>query len=192
MMNLKSPFIPLFQRVNSLYVVLSFIVLLLIGCGKDSENQGTSPPVGVEQELGGFSLSRSQKGQTRWKLEAKSASVMESGLVKIEDVRLIVFGDDPSKNVDIHSDKGEVNQSTYDVKMTGNVYGKLSDGGYVTTDEAFWSEDNKSLFTMPGVKVKIVYKDSTIIGEELDARPNYETVEMKNATGVTKKMEEKQ
>ena len=182
------------KRLKGIINILIFAIISLffISCGKDSENQGISPPVGVEQELGSFSLSRSQKGQVKWKLEAKSASIMESGLTKIKDVRLIVFGADPSKNIDIHSDKGEVNQSTYDVKMTGNVYGKLSDGGYITTDEIFWSEDKRSLFTMPGVKVKIVYKDSIINGEEMDARPNYETVEMKNVTGITKNVEEKQ
>ncbi|MGB9595157.1 MAG: LPS export ABC transporter periplasmic protein LptC [Candidatus Poribacteria bacterium] len=173
-------------------LIFAVILLFLISCGKDSNNQDNQPPSGVEQELGSFSLERLQKGQTRWKLEAKSASVMESGLTKIDDVRLVIYGDNPSKNIDIHSDRGEVNQSTYDVKMTGNVHGKLSGGGFLTTDEVFWSEDNKTLFTLPGIKVKIVYKDSTIIGEELNAKPNYEIVEMKNVIGITKKMEEKE
>lgn len=175
------------------HFITSFIIVsLFISCGKDSDNQNNLPPEGVEQELGSFSLIRTQKGQTRWKLEAKSASVMEAGLTKIDDVRLIIYGDNPSKNIDIHSQKGEVNQSTYDVKLIGNVNGKLSDGGYLTTDEAFWSEDNKTLFTLPGVKVKIVYKDSIIIGEEMNVKPNYEIVEMKNVTGITKKTEEKE
>ncbi len=172
--------------------IFAFILLFFIGCGKDSDNQNNLPPAGVEQELGSFSFVRLQKGQTRWKLEAKSASVMEFGLTKIDDVRLVIFSDNPSKNIDIHSDKGEVNQSTYDVKLIGNVRGKLSDGGYLTTDEVFWSEDNKTLFTLPGTKVKIVYKNSTIIGEEMSAKPDYEIVEMKNVTCITKKMEGKE
>ncbi|HGE69836.1 TPA: LPS export ABC transporter periplasmic protein LptC [Candidatus Poribacteria bacterium] len=181
-------------KLKGIINIIIFLIIssFFIGCGKDSDNQNNPPPTGVEQELGSFLLTRLQKGQIRWKLEAKSASIMESGFTKIDDVRLIIFGDNPSKNIDIHSDKGEVNQSTYDVKMIGNVHGKLSDGGYLTTDEVFWSEDNKTLFTLPGVKVKIVYRDSTIIGEELNAKPNYEIVEMKNVIGITKKMEEKQ
>ena len=168
------------------------IIFFLAGCEKSDDSQANPPPTGVEQEIGSLSLTRSQKGHPRWKLNAKSASVMESGQIKIRDVRLMIFSDNKGKDVDIHSDNGEVNQATYDVKMTGNVKGTLSDGGYITANEIYWSEDEKRIYTMPGVKVTIVYKDSIVKGEELDARPNLETVELKNVVGITNRVEEKQ
>jgi len=179
------------KRLKIIINILIFAIIysFLIGCGKDNENQNSSPPVGVEQEIGKLSFTRSQKGEIRWKLDAKSASIMESGQIKIKDVRLRVFGDKSNKTVDIHSDNGEVNQSTYDVKMIGNVKGTLSDSGYMTADEAYWSEGEKKIYTLPGIKVTIIYKDSTIFGEELDARPQTETVELKNVTGTTYKIE---
>jgi LPS export ABC transporter protein LptC len=171
------------------FLIFIIVVPILVGCEKSDESQNTPPPVGVEQEIGGLSLTRSQKGNPRWKLNAKSANVMESGQIKIEDVRLMIFGGNKSKDVDIRSDSGEVSQSTYNVRMTGNVKGTLSDGGYLTTSELYWSENDKRIYTMPGVKVTIVYKDSKIIGEELDARPQLETVELKNVVGITTRVE---
>lgn len=181
------------KRLKSFINILIFAIIasFLIGCGKDNDNQDSSAPVGVEQEIGKLSFTRSQKGKTRWSLDAKSASIMESGQIKIEDVRLTVFDDKSNRTVDLHSDKGEVNQSTYDVKMIGNVKGTLSDGGYMTADEAYWSEDEKRIYTLPGTRVTIIYKDSTVIGEELDARPIKETVELKNVIGTTFEIEGK-
>lgn len=189
-----------FVRVNIAYkvgitlrnclVIIAIIASLIIGCGKDNENQDSSPPVGVEQEIGKLSFTRSQKGEIRWKLDAESANIMESGQIKIKDVSLRIFDDKSKKTVDLHSDKGEVNQSTYDVKMIGNVKGTLSDGGYMTADEAYWSEGEKKIYTLPGVKVTIVYKDSIIYGEQLDARPLTKTVEILNVTGTTYEVEE--
>ena len=181
------------NRLKGITNILIFAIItsFFIGCGKDGDSQDTPPPVGVEQEIGKLSFTRSQSGKTRWSLDAKSASIMDSGQIKIEDVSLKVFDDKSNKTADIHSDKGELNQSTYDVKMTGNVKGTLSDGGYMTADEAYWSEDEKRIYTSPGVKVTIVYKDSTIIGEELDAKPLQEIVELKNVKGTTYEVEEK-
>jgi len=183
-----------FQRRKNplILIILIFVIVisLLTGCEKSGDNQVSPPPAGVEQEIGSLSLTRAQKGNPRWKLYAKSAQVMDSGQTKINDVGLVIFGDNKSKgNVDIHSDTGEVNTSTYNVRMKGNVKGTLSDGGYLTTDELFWNENDKQIYTLPGVKVKIVYKDSIVNGEELDARPQLETVELKNVVGITTREE---
>jgi LPS export ABC transporter protein LptC len=188
---------PLFQRGNNplILIILIFVIVisLLTGCEKSDDSQVSPPPAGVEQEIGSLSLTRSQKGLPRWKLYAKSAQVMDSGQTKIEDVGLMIFGDNKNKgNVDIHSDTGEVSTSTYNVRMKGNVKGTLSDGGYLITDEIYWNENDKQIYTLPGVKVKIVYKDSIVNGEELDARPQLETVELKNVVGITTRVEEKQ
>lgn len=181
------------KRLKDIINILIFAIIasFFIGCGKDSDSKDSPPPVGVEQEIGKLSFTRSQKGKTRWSLDANSASIMDSGQIKIEGVRLRVFDDKSNKTVDIHSDKGELNQSTYDVKMTGDVKGTLSDGGYMTANEAYWSEDEKRIYTLPGVKVTIVYKDTTIIGEELDSKPLQEIVELKNVRGTTYEIEGK-
>ncbi len=155
------------------------------GCGKNSDDQSGLPPIGVEQELGKFSLTRSQKGNPRWKLEAKSAKFMDSGQVKIEDVNLVIFGDKTGQRINVHGNSGEFSRSTYNVKITGNVEGILSDGGKLTTDEIYWSENEKKIYTMPGTKVTIIYKDTTVTGEELEARTDLETVSLKNVAGFT-------
>ena len=163
-------------------IILLILLFVNICCERSNEGQDSPPPAGVEQELGKFSLTRSQKGYSRWKLEAKSADFMESGQVKIQDVKLVIFGD--KNKADIRGDKGEFSQSTYNVKMTKNVKGVLSDGGRLTTDEIYWSESDKRIYTLPGTKVTIVYKGFTIMGEELEARPDLQTVSLKNITGL--------
>lgn len=167
-------------------IIFVVAVLLLAGCGGNGDRQTASPPSGVEQELKQFSLARSQKGQIKWKLDSKAAVFLDINQVKIEDVKLVIFGNKSDETVRIHSDRGVVNRGTNDVMLTGNVVGTFSGGGRLTTDEIYWRESEKKIYTMPGKRVTIYYKDSIIIGEELDARPELETVALKNVKGVTK------
>lgn len=173
-------------------IVFCFIMItcyILPSC-KGTNGEDVSAPVGVEQEMGKFVVNRTQRGYLKWKLEADSADFMESGQIKIKGVNLIIFGD-KGQTINIRGKKGEFNRSSYNVKIEGNVEGTLSDGGYLTTSEVYWSESQKKIFTPPGVKVNVTYKETRVTGEELEVLPLQEIVSLKSITGITQ-FEEKQ
>lgn len=169
----------------SYFFIIILTSSLVFGCGRSNNDQGEQPPIGVEQDIGKFSVTRSQKGNPRWKLNAKSAKFMDSGQVKIEDIDLVIFGDKTGQKINVHGNSGEFSRNTYNVRIIGNVEGVLSDGGKLITDELYWSESEKKIYTMPGIKVILIYKDTTITGEELEARTELETVTLKNVSGFT-------
>ena len=173
---------------------LSFILVIAIffaGCGSDGDREVAPPPEDVEQELTQFKLVRMLKGKTKWKLNAETATFLESDMVRVGTVELLIFGDNEGEVMTILGDEGEVNQRTNDIKITGNVKGVHSDGGSLTTEEIYWSDRKGKLYTLPGIVVTINYEDSVIVGEELEADPELETATLKNTTGVTRS-EEKQ
>ncbi len=176
---------PIKNKLKDCLIIILILSSSIFGCGKNSDDQSDRPPIGVEQDLGKFSVTRSQKGNSRWRLEAKSAKFMDSGQVKIEDVNLVIFGDKAGQKINVHGNNGEFSRSTYNFRIMGNVEGALSDGGKLITDEIYWNENEKKIYTMPGVKVTIIYKDTTITGEELEARIELETISLKNVSGFT-------
>ncbi len=178
-----------------LYITKYFIFALMIltfgvGCGDDKEKQGIQPPADVEQELSKFSLVQTRAGQTRWKLNAEMATFLDSDRVSLKKTDLLIFGDNENETLTVHGQQGEVDQRTNDIKITGDVKGNFSSGGQFFAQEVFWSESRGKVYTKPGVKVKIVYEDTVINGEELEADPKLETASLKNVEG-TARAEEK-
>lgn len=167
------------------FFIALIMALLLISCSNDSDKQVVQPPEEVEQELRQFSLMQSREGHTKWHLEADTATYLELNRVAIDKVKLVIFGDKDNETMTIHSDKGEVNEQTYNVKMTGNVEGVSSDGGRLNTEELYWRDRTGKIYTLPGVKVTITHEDSVIVGEQLLADPKLETVRLKKMTGIT-------
>lgn len=167
-------------------LVFILVILIFAGCGDDSGRQASQPPGEVEQELSQFSLVRTRRGQTKWKLTADTATFLESDLVRIRKVELLIFGDKDGETLTIHGDEGEVNQRTDDIKIMGNVEGVSSDGGRLAAEEIYWRDGTGKIYTLPGIEVTITYEDSVIVGEELKADPELEIVELKNITGITR------
>jgi len=163
-----------------------FIVLLLAGCGDDDKDQASQPPSGVEQEISQFSMSRSQDGRVRWKMNADATTLMESDQVRVKGVKLVIFGDKEGETLTLHSDQGEVNERTYDIRLIGNVEGISSDGGRLNTEEIYWRDITERIYTLPGIKVTLTFEDSVIVGEELEANPELETWSLKRMTGITR------
>jgi len=183
--------------------------LLFAGCGNSGDQQASQTTDEVKQKVSQFSLTQARGGNAKWKLDARTASFLEYDRVRIEGVDLLVYGDkgketaqafekslskrgqEGSALLKIHGERGEVNLETNDVKIMGKVEGVLSDGGRLTTEQIYWRNAEWKLYTPPGVKVTIIYKDSTIVGEELEAYSRLETVKLKNVTGITR-VEEKE
>ena len=179
------------KTVYSSSLILMIMVLLVVGCGDDSGEQVSQPPEDVEQEISQFSLMQSREGRTKWTLTADSATFLESDRVALERVELLIYGDKDDETITIQGDSGELNERTYDVKVTGNVVGISSDGGRLNTEELYWRDRTGKIYTSRGVKVTITYEDSVIVGEQLLADPKLETVRLREMTGVTTRVEEK-
>ncbi len=173
-------------------LILVMVVLLFVGCGGDSDEGVSQPPKDVEQAVKQFSLTQSREGRTKWTLTADSAIFLESDRIAIEGVELLIYGDEDGETMTIRGDSGEVNERTYDVTITGNVRGISSDGDRLDTEELHWNDRTGKIYTSPGMKVTIIHEDSVIVGEELMARPRLDTVRLRNITGVTTRMEEKE
>jgi LPS export ABC transporter protein LptC len=173
-----------------LYIVKHLILILLIsiqlmnGCDGEGEKQGSQPPADVKQEVTQFSLVQMRNGQTRWKLNTDLATFLESNRIKLNKTELLLLGAKDNETLTIRSLHGEVDQRTKDIKMEGNVGGTYSSGGQFFAQEAYWSESRGKIYTLPGVKVKMIYKDSVIYGEELEADPKLETANLKNVEGT--------
>ena len=176
---------------RNLLFILIILASLLAGCGDDNERDVARPPDEVEQELSRFSLVRMLDGRMNWKLNADAATFMESDEVSIEGVELLIFGNKEGEVTTVRGDRGEVNQRTNNMVITGNVVGISSEGGRLETEEIHWRDMTGKLYTLPGVKVTIIYEDSVIVGDELEADPNLETAKLKNMTGVTRSEEKK-
>ena len=58
------------------------------------------------------------------------------------------------------------------------------------TEELYWRDRTGEIYTKPGVKVTITHEDSVVVGEQLLADPEMETVRLRKATGTTR-VEEK-
>ncbi len=172
--------------------ILVMVVLLFVGCGGNSDEGVSQPPEDVEQTVSQFSLTQSREGRTKWTLTADSAIFLESDRVAIEGVELLIYGDEDGETMTIRGDSGEVNERTYDVTITGNVRGNSSDGDRLNTEELHWSDRTGKIYTSPGMKVTIIHEDSVIVGEDLMARPRLDTVRLRNMTGITTRMEEKE
>ena len=170
---------------NSLFILL-IAALAFSGCGDDIDRQTSQPPSGVEQEISRFSLVRSQGGRVKWKLDAEATTLLDSDRVRLRGVKLVIFGDKDGGTLTIHGDQGEVNERTNDIKVMGKVEGVSSDGGRLTTEEIHWRDATGRIYTSPGVEVTIIYEDSTIVGEGLEARPELETAILRNVKGITR------
>ena len=172
-------------RLSNLVFILVVPVLLFGGCGGDGDEQAVQPPENVEQEISQFSLTQSREGRTKWKLDADTATYLESNEVAIGKVKLVIFGDEDGETMTIHGDKGELNENTYDVKIMGNVVGISSQGGRLETEELYWRDRTGKIYTEAGVKVTITYEDSVIVGEQLLADPELETARLRKMAGTT-------
>ncbi len=171
--------------VRNLVFFFLISALLFAGCGGDSDEQVSQPPEDVEQEISLFSLIQSQGGRTKWKLDADSATYLKSDQVALKKVQLVIFGDKGVETMTIHGDRGEVDERAYDVKIMGNVVGISSDGARLETEELYWRDRTGKIYTAQGVKVTITHEDSVIVGEQLLAYPELETVRLKKVVGTT-------
>ena len=156
------------------------------GCGDDKEKQGIQPPDGVKQELSQFSLVQTRSGKTRWKLNANTATFLDSDRIKLVKTDLAIFDNNNKETLNVKGQQGEIDQRTNDIMIIGNVVGTYFSGGQFFAEEAYWSESREKIYTKPGVKVRILYEDTEIIGEELEADPKRETASLKNVQGITR------
>jgi len=173
-------------KALNIFFILMIVSALIVGCGEDDDHRVARPPDDVEQQISQFSMVRTQNGLTKWKLKADSTTLREEEKVSIEGVELLIFNDKGNEAITIYGDKGEVDQRTNNLKITGNVKGISSDGGILDTEEIYWRDRTGKLYTMPGVKVTITHEDTVIVGYELESDPELDTANLKSVTGITR------
>jgi LPS export ABC transporter protein LptC len=164
-----------FHRHFRLTALIFTMILLGIGCGKGGE-ETTQPDEEIPQQiLHSFSTKHTEAGVLRWTLVGHSAEFLkEVGHVQNPTIQIFQDG---KWAITVTGDRGEIIQSSNDVKVFDHVVGTSQDGK-LYTDELHWRNQDGKLYAPNACEV--VRGDSTMIGQEMEADPALEVVTMKD------------
>jgi LPS export ABC transporter protein LptC len=164
---------------RSVAVVLALGVAVLAGCRSEEGNPAASdrsarPP---SEGMRGISLQNFREGDTRWVLQADTASVFrEQKRVEAEWV-IIDFWDDEEHVSRLTADRGILQQNTDDLEARGNVRVTSEDGAVLKTEVLYWDHQASRIHT--DAFVEITRDDDVLTGVGLTADPGLDRVELK-------------
>ena len=165
----------LFQMNCFLFVLTACLIFLCVGCDKGQEKL-THPVEEIpEQILQSFSTTHTESGVTRWKLIADSAEFMKA-VAYVQNPTIEIF-EEGQTAIMVTGDRGEIIESSNDLKVFDNVVG-ISRNGVIHTDELHWRNRDGRLYA-PN-ESKIARGVSTMVGREMEGDPSLEVVTMKN------------
>jgi LPS export ABC transporter protein LptC len=125
----------------------------------------------------GISLHNIRVGDTRWVLQADTASVFrEKKRVVAEVVRIDFFEGDEHVSK-LTADQGILLQATDDLEARGNVRVVTDDGAILTTRVLFWDHQRAKIHT--DELVRITRDDDVLTGVGMEADPGLDRIEIK-------------
>ena len=162
-------------QMNFLLTALMFCLILYgVACDKGGEKL-TQPAEAIpEQTLQHFSTNHTESGVTTWKLIADSGEFMKA-VVYVQNPTIQIF-EEGQVAITVTGDRGEIIQSSNDLKVFDNVVG-IGRDGVLYTDELHWRNREGKLYA-PN-ESEIVRGDSTMIGREMEGDASLEVVTMK-------------
>lgn len=138
----------------------------------------------------GITLRNFREGDTRWVLQADTASVFrDRKRVEAQEVTIDFY--DGERHVSkLTSDRGVLLQTTDDLEARGHVRVVTDDGAILKTEVLFWDHQRSRIHTDDAVE--ITRGDDVLTGIGLEADPGLDRVDLKrNVRGSVRSDPEK-
>jgi LPS export ABC transporter protein LptC len=145
------------KKILGFVLVMIFFSVFAIGCKQkevsNKQQQATSKTEVVQneeqkessQKISTFSLSGTSQNERKWIIEGKSADILSSDIVKLEDITGKTYLE---KNVvTITSNKGQLDRKTNNLTLIENVIATTEDGAELTTERLNWSAEGEYVWT---------------------------------------------
>ncbi len=168
--------------------LLAFLVILVAGAGCRTGPGGESsiprkPSRSPSEGIRGVTLSSYRVGDTRWVLQADTASVFrEKKRVEAAPVQVDFFEEDDHVSV-LTAKTGILIQATDDLEARGNVRVVSDDGAVLETEVLFWDHQRALIHT--DVFVKLTRRGNVLTGIGMEADPGLDRFELKGGVDGT-------
>ena len=140
-----------------------------------TQEASISPP--PAEGMRGITLRNFREGDTRWVLQADTASVYRDRK-RVEAQRVTINFFDGERHVSkLTSDRGVLLQTTDDLEARGHVRVVTDDGATLTTDVLFWDHQRSRIHT--DEPVQITRGDDVLHGIGLEADPGLSRIDLK-------------
>jgi LPS export ABC transporter protein LptC len=166
-------------RALKLTITSAAIVLLAIGCGKESSDQGAIRTGEVPDEVvTDFVTSETDSGRVAWTLTAPNANRFNSRMMLLMDTPTIRFFDDfGNLQTTLTAEFGEFYQESRDMLAYGNVVVVSIDGDVLETDSLRYVTAVDKILS--DSKVKLTRGNDIITGIGLECDHKLNSVDIK-------------
>jgi LPS export ABC transporter protein LptC len=155
------------------------LVVGLAGCRGHEEN-----PTGADRTerppsegMRGISLQNFHVGDTRWVLQADTASVFrEKKRIEVQRMQIDFFERDEHVST-LTADHGVLLQNTDDLEARGNVVVESDEGSILRTEVLFWDHQRSLIHT--DEYVEITNGPNVLTGVGLETDPGLERIDIK-------------
>lgn len=134
-------------------------------------------PPAPSEGMRGISLQNFHVGDTRWVLQADTASVFRERKRVEADWVSIDFFDGEEHVSTMTADRGILLQNTDDLEARGNVRVVADDGAVLKTEVLFWSHGRSRIHT--DEFVEITRDENVLTGIGLEADPGLDRIDLK-------------
>ena len=156
------------------------LTLAILGCNATEEGLGGGGPVeraAPSEGMRGVSLRNYREGDTRWVLQADSASVFRDRK-RVETERMEIDFFEGERHVStLTADRGVLLQATDDLEAHGHVQVVTDDGAVLRTDVLFWDHERARIHT--DEPVTITRGDDVLRGVGMEADPGLNRVDLR-------------
>jgi LPS export ABC transporter protein LptC len=180
---------------RSRWIALALAAGLAAACGacrsSDDPVQAAAPPAPPPSEgMRGVTIRNFREGDTRWVLQADTASVFRDRKRVEAQVVTIDFFDGDRHVSKLTSDRAVLLQATDDLEARGRVRVLTDEGGLLETEVLYWDHQRARIHTDDAVR--ITRGDDVLTGVGLEADPALERVDVKrNVRGTVRSDPEK-
>jgi LPS export ABC transporter protein LptC len=163
----------------ALATLVALVALVATGCGSDEqESSALEPPSGAPSEgMKGIRLQNLKVGDTRWALQADTASVYREKKRIVAEVVEIDFYEADEHVSTLTADQGILLQATDDLEVRGNVRVVTQDGAVLKTRVLFWDHQGSKIHT--DAFVEITRGEDVLTGVGMEADPGLDRIEIK-------------
>ncbi len=151
------------------YISIAVLILIMSSCARMEENTKPKKQDYPDQEMLNFKMDALDGKNKKWILRAKYASkYMGQQTIKAKDVNIEFYNKAGEHYATLTSDQGILNESTNDMKATGNVVVTTTKKEVLKTPELTWSNRLAKIHGADRIWMKKGATITTGIGFETD------------------------